>query len=122
MTMVWTSERIEMLQSLWREGHSASAIAERLGGISRNAVIGKAHRLLLPSRPSPIKRDERPKAPVAAPVADPQRSHATHGCMWPIGDPKNADFHFCSEPADTGRPYCATHCAQAYQRRDEAAA
>ncbi len=118
MSMVWTAERIEMLQSLWREGYSASAIAERLGGISRNAVIGKAHRLLLPSRPSPIKRDERVKP---APAAAPQRAQGGHGCMWPIGDPKSAEFHFCGEPADPGRPYCAPHCAQAYQRREEAA-
>lgn len=116
MTMVWTSDRVEMLQSLWRQGHSASAIADRLGGISRNAVIGKAHRLLLPSRPSPIKREER------RPAA-PQRSHAQgmQGCKWPIGDPKTSDFHFCSEPADPGRPYCSSHCAQAYQRREQAA-
>ncbi len=115
MAMVWTPERIEMLQSLWREGHSASAIAERLGGISRNAVIGKAHRLFLPSRPSPIKRDERVKQPV------PQRAVGGHGCMWPIGDPRSAEFHFCDAPADPGRPYCASHCAQAYQRREDAA-
>ena len=116
MTMVWTAERVEMLQSLWREGYSASAIAERLGGISRNAVIGKAHRLFLPSRPSPIKRDERK-------LAAPQRSRRQvgQGCMWPIGDPRTSDFHFCGEPAHAGRPYCSTHCAQAYQRREEAA-
>ena len=117
MNMVWTPERIEMLQSLWREGHSASAIAEKLGGISRNAVIGKAHRLLLPSRPSPIKREERVKPAPAL-----QRAHGSgHGCMWPIGDPKSPEFHFCDEPADPGRPYCSAHCSQAYQRREEAA-
>ncbi|HXV24764.1 MAG TPA: GcrA family cell cycle regulator [Alphaproteobacteria bacterium] len=115
MSMVWTPERIEMLQSLWREGYSASAIAERLGGISRNAVIGKAHRLLLPSRPSPIKREERVKP------ATPQRAQSGHGCMWPIGDPRSPEFRFCEEPADPGRPYCASHCAQAYQRREDAA-
>jgi GcrA cell cycle regulator len=112
MTMLWTQERIQMLQDLWQQGHSASAIAERLGGISRNAVIGKAHRLSLPSRPSPIKREEK-KAP--------QRLPAGHGCMWPIGDPKTPGFHFCGEQASHGRPYCSAHCAQAYQRREEAA-
>lgn len=117
MSMIWTPERVEMLQSLWREGYSASAIAERLGGISRNAVIGKAHRLFLPSRPSPIKRDERKLA--TPPRAPAQAGH--QGCMWPIGDPKTPDFHFCGEPAHPGRPYCSTHCAQAYQRREEAA-
>ena len=118
MTMDWTPERIEMLQSLWREGHSASAIAQRLGGISRNAVIGKAHRLLPPSRPSPIKRDER--KPVATQRSHTRR-HGVQGCKWPIGDPKTPDFHFCGEPAHPGRPYCSSHCAQAYQRREEAA-
>lgn len=54
--MDWTEERIAELKRLWSEGFSASQIAERLGGITRNAVIGKAHRLHLPSRPSPIQR------------------------------------------------------------------
>ncbi|MCQ0990433.1 GcrA family cell cycle regulator [Jiella marina] len=48
--MGWTDERVEMLKQLWSEGHSASQIAERLGGVSRNAVIGKVHRLKLESR------------------------------------------------------------------------
>ena len=120
MNMVWTPERIEMLQALWQEGHSASAIAEKLGGISRNAVIGKAHRLFLPSRPSPIKRDEsKPVAPPRAP--QPPLPQGVQACMWPIGDPKTEGFHFCGEPAHPGRPYCSNHCAQAYQRREEAA-
>lgn len=54
--MDWTDERITELKRLWSEGFSASQIAERLGGITRNAVIGKAHRLHLASRPSPIQR------------------------------------------------------------------
>jgi GcrA cell cycle regulator len=53
--MEWSSERIEQLRSLWQDGLSASQIASNLGGISRNAVIGKAHRLGLTGRPSPIK-------------------------------------------------------------------
>jgi GcrA cell cycle regulator len=53
--MTWNDERIAELKKLWDEGLSASAIGERLG-ISKNAVVGKAHRLKLPSRPSPIKR------------------------------------------------------------------
>ena len=113
MTMVWTDERINLLQELWHQGHSASEIAQRLGGISRNAVIGKAHRLELPSRPSPIKREEKKVVAPSTPGA--------HGCMWPIGDPKTPDFHFCGQPASPGRPYCSSHCQQAYQRREEAA-
>jgi GcrA cell cycle regulator len=42
--------------------------------------------------------------------------------MWPVGDPKEQNFHFCEAPAEPGRPYCAAHCSQAYQRRSEEAA
>ncbi|MEE9433436.1 MAG: GcrA family cell cycle regulator [Sphingorhabdus sp.] len=53
--MAWTDERIDQLKDLWEKGLTASQIAEELGGVSRNAVIGKAHRLGLKSRPSPVK-------------------------------------------------------------------
>ncbi len=53
--MAWTDERIDHLKQLWEKGLTASQIAEQLGGVSRNAVIGKAHRLGLKSRPSPVK-------------------------------------------------------------------
>ncbi len=53
--MSWTDERIERLKELWTKGMTASQIADELGGVSRNAVIGKAHRLGLQSRPSPVK-------------------------------------------------------------------
>src|SRR4051794_41479222 len=56
--MSWTDERIDQLKSLWLQGMTASQIAEELGGVSRNAVIGKAHRLGLQSRPSPVKPNE----------------------------------------------------------------
>ena len=56
--MSWTDERIERLKELWSKGITASHIAEELGGVSRNAVIGKAHRLGLQSRPSPVKPNE----------------------------------------------------------------
>ncbi|MFC6216911.1 GcrA family cell cycle regulator, partial [Fodinicurvata halophila] len=55
--MTWTAERIDELSRLWSEGQSASAIGKQLG-ISKNAVVGKAHRLKLPSRPSPIRKQE----------------------------------------------------------------
>ena len=60
--MSWTDERIETLKKMWEEGHAASKIAEELGGVSRNAVIGKAHRLGLEKRPSPVKADKTGKA------------------------------------------------------------
>jgi GcrA cell cycle regulator len=56
--MSWTDERIETLRKLWENGLTASQIADELGGVSRNAVIGKAHRLGLKSRPSPVKSSE----------------------------------------------------------------
>ena len=59
--MSWTDERIDQLKTMWEKGLTASQIAEELGGVSRNAVIGKAHRLDLQSRPSPVKANEAPK-------------------------------------------------------------
>jgi GcrA cell cycle regulator len=61
--MSWTDERIEKLKQLWSNGMTASQIAEELGGVSRNAVIGKAHRLDLQSRPSPVKANDGEAAP-----------------------------------------------------------
>lgn len=74
--MSWTDERIESLKSLWEKGLTASQIAEELGGVSRNAVIGKAHRLGLQSRPSPVKPNDaeaaasRKAAPPPAPTVE----------------------------------------------------
>lgn len=68
--MSWTEERIERLKSMWADGATASEIADKLGGVSRNAVIGKAHRLGLESRPSPVKPgEEKAEAPAEPPVA-----------------------------------------------------
>jgi GcrA cell cycle regulator len=69
--MSWTDERIERLKKMWAQGATASQIADELGGVSRNAVIGKAHRLGLEQRPSPVKPGEekevkRAAAPAAA--------------------------------------------------------
>jgi GcrA cell cycle regulator len=153
---------------LWQDGLSASQIAEQLGGITRNAVIGKAHRLGLTGRPSPIKnrpmgivrpkpprrpRAEQPAAATPAPpriaVAAPppkrienfQRPAETEDgpgatiltltdrtCKWPIGDPRDSDFHFCGRASAENLPYCAEHARRAYQpparrssERDDAA-
>lgn len=67
--MSWTDERIDTLKSMWEKGMTASQIAEALGGVSRNAVIGKAHRLGLQSRPSPVKPNEPEAKPAPAPKA-----------------------------------------------------
>jgi GcrA cell cycle regulator len=66
--MSWTDERIETLKTMWEAGQTASQIAEALGGVSRNAVIGKAHRLELQARPSPVKPND-PEAKAAAAAA-----------------------------------------------------
>ncbi len=65
--MSWTDERIERLTKMWEGGSTASQIAEELGGVSRNAVIGKAHRLGLKARPSPVKPNEKEAAPAPTP-------------------------------------------------------
>ncbi|RJE82292.1 GcrA family cell cycle regulator [Paracoccus onubensis] len=63
--MSWTDERVETLKRMWAEGQSASAIAKELGGVTRNAVIGKVHRLGLSNR-----NDEAEAAPAPAPAAE----------------------------------------------------
>ena len=63
--MSWNDERIATLTKMWEGGATASQIADELGGVSRNAVIGKAHRLGLKSRPSPVKANEAKAAPAA---------------------------------------------------------
>jgi GcrA cell cycle regulator len=67
--MSWTDERIEQLRQMWERGMTASQIADELGGVSRNAVIGKAHRLGLQARPSPVKATEASAKPAAVPAA-----------------------------------------------------
>jgi GcrA cell cycle regulator len=144
--MGWTDERVEMLKQLWGEGLSASQIARQLGGVTRNAVIGKVHRLGLAGRATPA-RAERPRMQVARRVARPRMAPMIqvpiiekdpvvdeHGrkttvltisdrmCKWPIGDPSTTDFHFCGHPPKAGSPYCDAHCVKAFQpaqsRRD----
>ena len=86
--MGWTEERVELLKKLWQEGLSASQIAKQLGGVTRNAVIGKVHRLGLSGRATPSKparsvfKAPRPARPVSLPsaprrIAEPA-AHAIH--------------------------------------------
>jgi GcrA cell cycle regulator len=67
--MSWTEERIERLKKMWHDGATASQIADELGGVSRNAVIGKAHRLGLEQRPSPVKPGEEAELKKSAPAS-----------------------------------------------------
>lgn len=103
--MSWTEERIDTLKKMWDSGLTATQIAEELGGVSRNAVIGKAHRLGLQSRPSPVKPNEpkaeaapatpKPAAPVAptprAPVAPAPKAPVeavASGATAPAAEPR----------------------------------
>ncbi|MEK9828830.1 MAG: GcrA family cell cycle regulator [Rhodospirillales bacterium] len=143
--MSWTPERIKELEKLWAEGLSTAEIGRRLG-VSKNAVVGKAHRLSLPGRQSPIDRKRRTPARRVTPRAKPastanktasstaQKStesvktpppppprrktynHKGPSCQWPFGDPKLPGFHFCGAPSEPGKPYCPQHCAIAYNR------
>jgi GcrA cell cycle regulator len=73
--MSWTDERIALLKKMWKEGKSAAEIAKTLGkGVTRNAVIGKAHRMGLSGRPSPIKKPTPTKKESAAAPA-PRKEH-----------------------------------------------
>jgi len=138
----WTDERVDRLKSLWKDGLSASQVARALGGVTRNAVIGKLHRLKLtgsrpattrprrtaairPARPTGRRMRARPAcAPAPIVVAAPEgpglfRSFAElkpRCCKWPIGDPAGADFSLCGRPTD-GRPYCPGHHQLAHQPR-----
>ncbi|MBB4657906.1 GcrA family cell cycle regulator [Parvularcula dongshanensis] len=128
--MAWTEERVEVLKTLWSEGLSASQIAGRLGGVTRNAVIGKVHRLGLSGRAAPAApKPMAPKEPAPEPkVRTVSMDPATFGegrmtvstigtnqCKWPIGDPASEEFHFCGQGAASGKPYCAYHSSLAFQ-------
>lgn len=146
---IWTDERVEELKRLLRQGLSASAIAERLGGMTRNAVIGKAHRmgLKLHNHPAGERRINARKARKKShkkqcakiftppPYMTMPVEPLPHGpepnvpfkerrgildledsqCRWPIGDPKEPDFHFCNGKRVHGFAYCAHHSRRAYK-------
>ena len=83
--MSWTDERIERLKKMWHDGATASQIADELGGVSRNAVIGKAHRLGLEQRPSPVKPgEEKEVAKKAAPTAAPKPAAPKAEAVKPV--------------------------------------
>ena len=118
----WSDERVEELKTLWGAGKTAAQIATDLGdGLTRNAVIGKAHRLGLSGRIAPVaKKIDKPLPPESTEVL------AKNGgislleltektCRYPYGDPKKPNFHFCGGSSLPGLPYCGEHAAMAYQ-------
>jgi len=143
--MSWTDDRVELLTKLWGDGLSASQIGAELGGISRNSVISKVHRLGLPprrERPSTQAKNNRRIKTAAKQAMDrffgtkslppPQPQEIientipigqrcsilelTEGkCHWPIGDPSSSDFFFCGGKTIEGLPYCGYHSRIAYQ-------
>ncbi len=115
----WTEERVAKLRELWTQGKTASEIGIALGGVSRNAVIGKVHRLKLSGRPSPIKHrpleHATPVSPVTGGGSATILALGDRSCKWPVGDPLASDFHFCGKSASAGIPYCSEHSQLAYQ-------
>ena len=112
MKNYWTKTKVEKLSKLWGQGVSARDIAEKLGNISRNAVIGKANRLGLSKKLS--SEDKKIKKEISASSL----VHNMSGCKWPIGHPGDNDFSFCGKPTIPGKPYCGEHCLIAYRRKD----
>lgn len=130
--MSWSDDRVDLLKKLWGEGKTAAEIAKELGeGVTRNAVIGKAHRLKLSSRVSPIQQNakkiksndspppvmRRPakKVPIYLGKELQMDELRDKMCRWPNGDPQGDDFSFCGCATLEGTPYCADHAAIAYQ-------
>lgn len=133
--MSWTDERVALLKKLWGEGKTAAEIAKELGSVTRNAVIGKAHRLKLSNRVSPIQQNAKKPAPT--PAKKPEKKVkvvqekyeetlpdekgvsmeelGAGNCRWPLGDPRDENFSFCGAGALSGLPYCARHTKLAYQ-------
>ena len=101
----WTDERVELLTSLWEEGLPAAEIGRRLG-LTKNAVIGKVHRIALSPRVVTV---------MAAPRRNPF-DFTGPACMWPHGHPSDPDFRFCGAQPETGKPYCSMHASVAYVR------
>lgn len=122
----WTPDRLETLRTLWAAGWSGSEISRRLGGVTRNAVMGKVHRLKLQARltrskpPKRKKHTSRPPSHIApdlalvgtiACVAD----LTPRSCRYIIGDPAEPAWAYCGRPRrDDATPYCAAHHAVCY--------
>jgi len=142
--MSWTSEREEKLKELWKKGHTASQIATLIGSTTRNAVIGKAHRLNLEARaasrkiisktntennsvPESKKQKLGRKAKFKALLLDknfepenPKQLEELNDetCRWPIGHPYEEKFYFCGRKSIDKFPYCKLHVLYAFQPKN----
>ena len=139
--MSWTEEKVTKLKELWGKGNTASQIAEIIGGISRNAVIGKAHRLNLSAK---IKtrtatsnenfnntyedknqknrrgRKSKFKSLIIEKDFEPENPKKLEeldekSCKWPIGHPNEKSFYFCGRSSLKDFSYCKLHLLYAYQ-------
>jgi len=138
--MSWTEKKVEKLKNLWSKGHTASQIAEALGDTTRNAVIGKAHRLNLEARAASKKSsqssttDNRPSRRGSTPTSrkakfqsilldknfEPENPKSLEEltdttCKWPIGHPNEEKFYFCGRKPEGEFPYCKLHVLYAFQ-------
>ena len=143
--MSWTEEKVQKLRQLWTKGHTASEIAGMLGETTRNAVIGKAHRLDLEERaPSKaasnlMKRDVT-KTQLKLKGSASRKSkfnsilldknfepenptaleHLTdQTCKWPSGHPDEENFYFCGRKPEDAFPYCKLHVLYAFQPKGQ---
>ena len=139
--MGWTEEKVSKLKELWGKGKTASQIAEIIGGISRNAVIGKAHRLNLSAKIKnrsqiykkideniDVSRNEkltkgrrnRFKSLIIEKDFEPENPKQLeeldeNSCKWPIGHPNEKTFYFCGRSSLKDFSYCKLHLLYAYQ-------
>ena len=139
--MSWNEEKVAKLKNLWGKGSTASQIAEIIGGISRNAVIGKAHRLNLSAKiktraatsnhnfensiqESDIKSKRGQKSKFKNLIIEknfepenPKQLEALDesSCKWPIGHPDEKIFYFCGRSSLKDFSYCKLHLLYAYQ-------
>tara|TARA_B100001939_G_scaffold24224_1_gene19603 strand:+ start:375 stop:869 length:495 start_codon:yes stop_codon:yes gene_type:complete len=139
--MSWTEEKVAKLKELWGKGNTASQIAEIIGGISRNAVIGKAHRLNLSAKiktrsaisnqnfetsfkEKAIKnrrgRRSKFKSLIIEKDFEPENPKQLEeldesSCKWPIGHPNEKSFYFCGRNSLKDFSYCKLHLLYAYQ-------
>ena len=139
--MSWNDEKVAKLKELWGKGSTASQIAEIIGGLSRNAIIGKAHRLNLSSKiktrssisdqsyqnsneennsKEKIERRSKFKSLVIEKDFEPENPKKLEEldencCKWPVGHPEEKTFYFCGRSSLKDFSYCRLHLLYAYQ-------